>query len=137
MKTLAPLVGLALFLSACATDRYQSQPEGTVSESEPEGYEEVVYNDITYWHSYGHYYRYWPGSGWVVVRPPIGRPPYPRPPKPVHPIEPPPTAKPKPLPAQPGQPTTRPVQRPVQRPVSPPVTRPMPTPRPTTRPALR
>ena len=139
------LVGsLALLWSSCVNP-YDRYPEGYVIESAPVGYDTMVYGGITYWYSGGHYYRRWPGYGWVVVRPPHNRPPHQKPPaKPEHPIE-----RPKPKPDKPVQrpverpstrpverPSTRPIQQPVQRPVQRPATRPAPSiQRPAPRPA--
>lgn len=139
-RSLLALLGLGMLmvLSSCV-NRYDTYPEGTVVSSAPVGYETVIIAGITYWYLNDHYYRHWPGSGWVVVRPPYGRPPYQRPPakppRPEHPIE-----RPKPQPEQPIQrpvdrPSTQPVQRPVNRPVQRPSTQPVQ--RPVIRPAPR
>lgn len=136
MRLLLTLPAILFLLSSCATDPYKNAPEGTVSETEPEGYEKVTCDGIEYWFSFGHYYRYWPHYGWVVVRPPWNRPPYPKPPKPVHPIEPPATGKP---PVIQPLPTTRPATRPMPstpslRPSTP---APRPMPRPMPQPSMR
>ncbi|MGB1130202.1 MAG: hypothetical protein ACPG4K_09130 [Haloferula sp.] len=135
--TLSVLLSVSFTSCVNPYDRY---PEGTVADSAPVGYDTMVYGGITYWYSSGHYYRRWPGYGWVVVRPPHNRPPHTKPPKPEHPIEKP---KPKPKPEQPihrpDRPSTQPVQRPAQRPVQRPSTQPVqrPVTRPVQRPAAR
>lgn len=124
MRMLVILPVIVGLLSSCANDPYANRPEGTVSETAPEGYETMMYGDIEYWYLYDHYYRYWPHYGWVVVRPPHDRPPYPKPPKPVHPIERPPGGKPP----KPEQPIARPPA------AKPPTAQPLPSPPPTIQP---
>ena len=112
MKPHLILPFLVLLASSCVNDPYQNSPEGSVRETAPDGYEQMVYGGITYWYLHDHYYRYWPHYGWVVVRPPYGRPPDSKPPKPMHPIERPPADKPpgvQPVPAtRPSTPSTLP-----------------------------
>ena len=137
---ISAVVGLITVLASSCVNYYDEQPEGYVTQTVPVGYTMAVVAGISYWHYNNHYYRYWPGYGYVVVRPPHGRPPYQRPPsrpphggrppgngKPENPIERPPGNRPR----QTKPPTTQPV-RPVTRP-STPTTRPSV---PSTRPSM-
>ncbi|MFC7338259.1 hypothetical protein ACFQY0_13780 [Haloferula chungangensis] len=124
--TLPALVGLFALMSSSCINYYGNEPEGYVSETVPVGYTMMVVAGISYWHHNGHYYRYWPNYGYVVVRPPHGRPPYQRPP-----------SRPPGNPGHPGNPGERPPQgKPPSKPNQLPSTRPSPHPStPTTRPA--
>ena len=105
---------------SCTTTHYTSDPEGTTYQTLPAGYVAVMVAGISYYHYNNHYCRYWPGYGYVVVRPPYGRPPYHRPParppihrppgykpKPEHPIHKP--GRPGTNPPRPGRPSIQPV----------------------------
>ena len=114
---------LAVLLNSCTSSNEQ-YPEGYVCDEVPAGYSALAVAGITYWALDDHYYRYWPGYGYVVVPPPHGRPPLPRPPaRPVPPIARPPIAKPPSI-----QPVPNPSTRPSIQPVRPsmPSVRPMP-----------
>ena len=125
---ISTVVGLITILASSCANYYDEQPEGYVTQTVPVGYTMAVVAGISYWHYNNHYYRYWPGYGYVVVRPPHGRPPYQRPPsrppnggrppgggKPEHPIERPPGTRPPngggDRPGS-GKPTTLPSTRP-------------------------
>jgi uncharacterized membrane protein YgcG len=137
-----------LSLNSCASDPYDYDPEGTSYSSVPYGYTALIVGGISYWHYDDHYCRYWPGSGYVVVRPPHHRPPYQRPPgyKPGHPIHKPgpgypgykpgkPGNKPGGPGSKPGRPSTKPSTgkpgTPASRPSIQPVTKPTIRTRPT------
>lgn len=133
------IIGLCTFLPTACTNYYEQQPEGYVTQTVPVGYTVAMIAGVSYWVNGGHYYRYWPNYGYVVVRPPYGRPPYQRPPnrpphggrpKPEHPIAKPPSTRPP----QGRPPTIQPTPYPTTRP-SGPSTRPsMPSTRPVARP---
>ena len=153
------LMGILVSLLGSCSNSYDDYPEGYVSNDIPIGYATVLIGGISYWNYHNHYYRHWPGYGYVVVRPPHNRPPYHRPPgRPEHPIARPPGTRPpgtrppakpeNPIARPPGNrppsgkpvsyPTTRPSTRPSNRPSSRPSSRPSVRPSmPTARPAMR
>ena len=119
-----------LSLSSCATDPYAYDPEGTSYSTLPVGYTAMMLGGLSYYYYNDHYCRYWPGRGYVVVRPPHGRPPYHRPP-----TRPPGTNPGRPDKPAPGYPGYKPgnpgVTPPATRPSNPsiqPVTKPVTNP---------
>lgn len=65
---------------------YTNYPYGYTTTALPYGYSSIYIGGARYWHCNNHYYRHYPGRGYVVVKRPHGHPSYQRPAyhRPVH-----------------------------------------------------